>query len=256
MTWKVIESRLCGNRYFHLFSLFSWLRGEIWDNDRMKHDLTGQTFGRLMAISYAGLFPVYGGKNASYWNCECSCGTKLKVSAGNLRHSGQKSCGCLRHEFLMRYNTTHGQSRSPTSNMWSHAKSRCFNPKNPKYKDYGGRGITMCDEWRNDFSAFFRDMGACPKGCSLDRRDVNGNYDPTNCRWLRMRNQGANQRKTIWVEIRGRRTCLARACRLLGISYSMSRWRMTKRGLTAREAVDFYLNKRKPVHDLVSSDHL
>lgn len=87
--------------------------------------------------------------------------------------------------------------------VWCHAKSRCFNPKNKDFHHYGGRGITMCDEWKNDFSAFLRDMGLRPRGMTIGRMNNDGNYEPGNCRWETRKQQALNTRRTRYVTING-----------------------------------------------------
>lgn len=128
--------------------------------------------------------------------CLCDCGQETLVYCASLRTGNTKSCGCLRGE-------THGQSNfwkkggrkeSKEYKAWCHAKSRCSNPNYPKFEHYGGRGITMCQEWRDSFLAFFTYMGKCPKGLTLDRIDNEGNYEPGNCQWATRSQQNKNRR--------------------------------------------------------------
>jgi hypothetical protein len=130
--------------------------------------------------------------------CLCDCGTKTLVYVCSLRTGNTKSCGCLRGE-------SHGLSGRRLKGeireyrIWCHAKGRCQNPKDPKYPAYGGRGIRMCDAWENSFTAFLADMGRSPPGLTLDRIDVNGNYEPGNCRWATWEVQRKNRRpSTEW----------------------------------------------------------
>lgn len=118
-----------------------------------------------------------------------------------------------------------------------------INPKNEKFEHYGARGIRMCRQWKNSFAQFKKDMGNCPKGFTLDRRDVNKGYSPNNCRWIKYGNQAANQRKTIWVTLRGKTTCLKRACAIVHVGYVMTRWRMKRFNLTAEKAIELSLSK-------------
>jgi hypothetical protein len=146
-----------------------------------RFNLTGKRFGRLVVIAYAG-----GGK----WLCVCDCGARVVVRGYRLRGGNTKSCGCWRRIRA----TKHGMHGSREYNSWRGMKDRCSNPNHVFYKYYGGKGITVCEEWLS-FEGFFADMGTCPPGCSLDRINPNGNYEPGNCRWAPKKLQNQNQRR-------------------------------------------------------------
>jgi hypothetical protein len=148
-------------------------------------DLTGQRFGRWVVIAYAG---------GSKWLCVCDCGTVVVVWGHALRTGDSKSCGCLRDELISARSKTHGMTQSREFQTWASMLQRCANPNHPGYAYYGGRGISVCEEWRCSFLAFFADMGERPPGCTLDRIDVNGNYEPGNCRWATAFVQTHNRR--------------------------------------------------------------
>lgn len=145
-------------------------------------DLTGQRFGRLVAQR-----PERHGR----YRCRCDCGGELIVSRGALATGATKSCGCLRRELAAARRTTHGQTYSPTWWSWAGMHARC---RNSKRKNYGGRGITVCERWRS-FQNFFDDMGERPPGMTLDRKDNDKGYEPSNCRWATPLEQAANQRR-------------------------------------------------------------
>ena len=158
-------------------------------------DLTGQRFGRLTVVR---LHAMKGYE--AIWECRCECGTLCYPTRHNLRAGNHASCGCLRRELGAQKTLTHGASRrgrhSPEYRTWSSAKARCFNQRNKRFTEYGGRGITMCDRWVDDFQAFLDDMGPRPHGHSLDRINVDGNYEPGNCRWATSLDQARNKTTT------------------------------------------------------------
>lgn len=160
-------------------------------------DLTGQKFGRLTVIKRAP-----NAKNGqTMYLCQCECGKYSTVTGVQLRSGHTKSCGCLRKDLLTTHNATHSRMYV----LWWGIKQRCFNPKSNGYENYGGRGITICDEWRKDFQAFYdwaMANGYTDK-LSIDRIDVNGNYEPSNCRWVDMKFQGNHRRNNRLIEHNG-----------------------------------------------------
>lgn len=155
----------------------------------MADDITGQRFTRLLVESRV---PAAGAKAA--WLCVCDCGERRVVLGSHLRAGNSKSCGCLRVD-QAKANRKHGMAESLAYKRWESIKQRCFNPSNPSYRNYGGRGVTMCDEWVSSFEAFYAHVGECPgPGLSLDRIDNDGNYEPGNVRWATGSTQQLNRR--------------------------------------------------------------
>lgn len=157
-------------------------------------DLTGKKFGRLTVIGRCeSLF------GEATWCCKCECGTETIVRGYYLRTGTTQSCGCLHREITVaiyeKVNLTHGHTHTPAHISWEQMKQRCLNPKHHAWKLYGGRGITVCERWRNSFADFLADMGERPEGKSLDRIDSDGNYEPSNCQWTDPKGQCRNRRK-------------------------------------------------------------
>ncbi len=177
-------------------------------------NLEGRRIGRLVV-----LFRLPSVKKNSRWLCRCDCGQELpKWQAGLLQKNCAEGCGCVQ-------NRKHGQSRSKAYRSWCSAKARCSNPNNKQFSYYGGRGITMAPEWRDDFARFFSDMGPRPPGTSLDRIDNDGPYAPGNCRWATRKQQSWNPRQPRMIRAQGTTAPLAEWGRRLGI---------TKQGMSLR----------------------
>lgn len=164
-------------------------------------DLVGKRFGRLTVIERYGTYERTCGSKEPTWHCVCECGNTVVVLRTNLISGATLSCGCLQRERAARANTTHGLRNTRLSKVWRNMLSRCYNPSNPDYKNYGGRGITVCDEWRNNFEAFYEWAMAngydekAPFGkCTIDRINVNDGYHANNCRWVDMNVQANNRR--------------------------------------------------------------
>lgn len=200
-----------------------------------KNDLTGQRFGRLLVIEETGRNK----HNAVMWLCRCDCGTEKAVRAYGLRSGKTRSCGCYNREKIVQSTKTHGLSHQPIHTAWRNMNRRTSEPTYPGYHLYGGRGISVCAEWRESFEAFVRDMGPSHSdGLTLDRIDVNGNYEPTNCRWATPLEQGRNKRNNRLLTFRGETMPLSAWAERVGVHHTVIRARLrngwpVERALTA-----------------------
>ncbi len=170
-------------------------------------DLTGHVYGLLTVVSLTGK-TRYG---CSVWLCRCECGNEKEVNSNCLRTGNTKSCGCYRADALKKGrdklhkdSLTHGMTKTKEHRTWRGLRSRCNDPSNKGYKNYGGRGIKVCERW-DSFENFFADMGPAPSPKhSIDRfPNVNGDYGPGNCRWATDAEQHANRRDNCYLEYRG-----------------------------------------------------
>lgn len=201
----------------------------------MLQDLSGEVFGWLTVVSYAGSL-----KHKRTWLCNCRCGGTIVVRGGNLKSGLAKSCGCIRREQLKARNKAsakHNMFGTPEYISWSQMKARCQDPAHTAFKDYGGRGITVCERWQ-DFIAFFADMGRRPsKKHSIERKDNNAGYSPNNCVWATMSEQANNKRNTRRIKYCGKYQPLTLVAKAENIRPGTLRQRIDRQGMTEEEAV-------------------
>lgn len=202
-------------------------------------DLSGKIFGRLIVLERTKV----AGANNAMWLCRCDCGNETVAAAANLGRT-KFSCGCFKSESArasLRVNRLarddlHGLSHTDEWKTWSKIRSGCYNPNIERYPYYGGKGIRVCDRWLNSFENFYSDMGRRPsKRHSIDRIDVDKDYEPSNCRWATPKEQARNTTRNAYVEIDGRNLCVQEWCEVLQVpkwkAYEMIRNRGLKRNL-------------------------
>ncbi len=186
----------------------------------------GDRFGRLVIINEIEKKITKKGNKERRVLCECDCGKETTVYFKNLRSGLTKSCGCLRKDLK----TTHNSTNIKEYNVWKGIKRRCLNKKTKDYKNYGGRGITVCDRWlgENGFYNFFEDMGVRKTGLTIDRINNNGNYCKENCKWATKTEQDNNRRSNVFLELNGVSMSMKQWSKKLSISYEAIKYRYGK----------------------------
>lgn len=183
-------------------------------------DRTGETYGRLTVLEHVPNAPGAKDTNAR-WLCRCECGTVKVVYGQDLKKGKVVSCGCWNQE----KRTKHGMSRTHVYGVWSVMRDRCNNPKNPSYHNYGGRGISVCERW-DSFANFLADMGERPDGFEIDRRNNDGNYEPSNCHWISRQKNLNNTRDNRLLEFQGEVHALSEWAQLKGMLWDTLRSRL------------------------------
>lgn len=203
-------------------------------------DLTGRVFGRLTVVRLSECST----KKQRLWECNCECGNVTHSNHYNLLKDKATSCGCKRKDSLVSRNSTHGGARTLAYSSWRAAKRRCCDPKDVSYKNYGERGITMCDRWLKSFACFLADMGERGEDQSLERVNPDGNYEPANCMWIDKKDEQLNKRTSVFIEHEGETLNLSVWAKRFGIDRGLLRQRL-KAGMTFEQAVNKPVKKRK-----------
>ena len=202
-------------------------------------DLRGERIGLLTVLERADNIISPSGHSEVMWKCQCDCGNIKIIRAATLRN-GQKSCGCLKNNLFQNYNPRkkHGESKTRLYKIWMGMKKRCYQKNSKTYERYGGRGIIICDEWL-DFEKF-RDWALSHgynESLSIDRKDVNGNYEPTNCKWSTNKEQANNRRSSRIIEYKGEKKTLAEWADYLNVPYARLQARFDN-GWSVQEAFE------------------
>lgn len=201
-------------------------------------DLTGQKYGKLTVIKRV---PPHGNSKSVYWLCYCDCGNKDVEVRGSCLTSGHTvSCGCYISERLIKVNTKHGGFGTRLYNIWQGMKKRCYKEDDKDYENYGGRGILICDEWKDDFSCFqeWAITSGYQENLTIDRINNNGNYEPHNCRWTTVKEQSNNKRNNHLITIANRTQTLSQWLDELGIPKNKYLWRINN-GWSELEALEY-----------------
>jgi hypothetical protein len=213
-----------------------------------QYDLTGQKFGRLTVLDLFGK----GANRENKWRCICECGNETISSAPSLRNGHKKSCGCIQREYASKLRKTiHGETVkgkvSSEYGIWSKMKGRCHTISDDRYEDYGGRGIFVCERWRdeeNGFINFLSDMGRRPSpNKSIERRDNDKGYYKENCYWATPKEQSKNRRSNVWIEYNGERMVMKDWSERLGVDNRLVHRMLKQKPFS--EVYEFYINKKK-----------
>lgn len=223
-----------------------------------KLNIIGEQYGRLIVRKEVTPHITPKGIKCRKYLCDCSCGNTTEVRSSDLRSGRTQSCGCLQKEKAHQAKFKHGRRKATdkTYCSWADMKRRCDNPKDANYHNYGGRGITYCQEWAN-FTNFLADMGECPEGLTLDRINVDGNYEPANCRWADDVTQANNRRNNHLLTYQGKTQTMSQWARELGFTVQLIKDRINRYGWSVEEALSTpvlapgqYIKKRASICDI------
>ena len=180
-------------------------------------DITGQKFGRLTALYRLHNYH----KKDAHWLCVCKCGNLKEIRLDHLQNGNTQSCECLAKEATSKRSLKHKRCNTRLYHIWTSMKRRCYNKTAKEYKYYGARGIAVCSEWKDDFMSFYTwsIANGYNDNLTIDRIDVNGDYEPNNCRWATPKQQARNRRNNRTFTYNGETRCLSEWCEILGLNY-------------------------------------
>ena len=209
-------------------------------------DLTGLRFERLIALEC--IKKREGKRLRTYWRCKCDCGNEIVTMAQGLACGGTKSCGCYNRDAHFKHGHTANRQSTLTFNSWGAMLERCYRPKASGFNRYGGRGIIVCDAWKNSFQNFLADMGERPPGKTLDRINSNGNYEPLNCRWATIAEQNSNKSNVVFVTHNGETKTSSEWARVFHVSQStiIRRFKAEKDISKPQNSRNYYKEKPAP----------
>lgn len=219
--------------------------GNDWKNNNPNPaiDMTGRKINMLTV-----LYRAQSKNGRTMWHCKCDCGNEVDVCYSHLK-KGQYSCGCATKERIRKSKTVHGGTNTRLFRTWTLMKQRCYKPYHKSYSDYGGRGISVCKEWFDDFGKFREwalkngyNESAKFGQCTLDRIDVNGNYEPNNCRFVGMKTQCNNRRNNVVLSYKDETHTIAQWSELLGIPYD-TLYKRFEYGWTVGQILGFEFHK-------------
>ena len=208
-------------------------------------DITNQKFGKLTVIKRGENTP----KGLATWICQCDCGNIVNVRGSDLRKGHTKSCGCASRNFFAKVIFKHGFCGTRLHKIWWNIQDRCYNPKVPNYYLYGGRGVKMCQEWLDDFLDFrnWAMANGYDDTLTIDRIDVNGNYEPSNCRWITYKAQNRNKRTNRIIKYDNKEMCLSDWAKELNVDRKTLSDRL-KKGWSIQKAFSTPVKKYKICH--------
>lgn len=213
---------------------------------RTRENLVGKKIGRWTVIEETEAFRQPSGHLRYKYLCRCDCGTEHIINGQTLQSGRALSCGCLTKELNASRMTTHGMYKTRIYKIWEGMKSRCDNPHNDRYKNYGGRGIDICDSWRKDFLNFYEWAinNGYKDNLTIDRIDVNGDYEPNNCKWSTPKEQANNRTNNRNITYDGKTLTLSQWADLLGINSYVLYHRIVSRKWTIERALTTPVKER------------